>query len=269
MYAEFRMDHGINAAMEDDGRWTSTDPSVRQMLNVAYTPERFSTEAGTPMTIAFYGAVRDWNGTVTKQPPEPKEPRDPGVQEDEETRNVFCPTGEGGGVDPSCGKSSPTGAAFTPEQTSSGLGKLKALPTAEEGYQTFDNAGDQIRMLDVGFAGIGKLYGNRDKEKEDKIAVKMTLSPDKVFYSQSSVIRDAVARKITGTDDKADTWGSGKDLPLVIKDGDNYYLQDGHHRSAAQVLARGAFEARVIEVIGKDRKGKSKYGKPTNAQERL
>ena len=152
------------------------------------------------------------------------------------------------------------------------VGKLNSLPSAEEGYNHFNNEqGDEIRMVEFGFHpspdGL-RIYGLPPQEKIDKFKTSMVLDPitDDLRYAQSSVIRSAVERKIRGNDPQAGKYGAN-DLPFIVKEDGVYYLQNGHHRSAADILLTGKLHAEVIEVVSRGkpnrdwRTGKPKYGK--------
>lgn len=145
---------------------------------------------------------------------------------------------------------------------------LAKLPSAEEGYRTFKNEIDQVRMASVGFrppdektGGSMKLFGNM-KENIEKIGTEMDLDPSEMYYAQSSVTRDGVAKKLTQFEDP-EFLSLG--LPLVVLENGLYFLQIGNHRAAAMALARGKVTAIVIEVTGRDRKGRPTYGKPGGA----
>lgn len=140
------------------------------------------------------------------------------------------------------------------------ISKLNSIPLAEEGYKTFETPEDQIRLKDLGFIGIGKLFGQRlEADKEKKLYTEMILSPDQVHYSQSSVVKDAVHKKIIG-DNSRDFGSNSKELPLTVVEDGVFYLQDGHHRAAAEILKTGKFTTNVIEAVKQGTK--RKYKKP-------
>lgn len=178
------------------------------------------------------------------------------------TVNQFCATGEGGGIDPSCG-SSGRKVVFTDSQKNSALKRLKDLPDAEEGY-THSPFGDasQVRLKSVGFTGTGD--GGQIPEGNE-FYTEMELDPSEVAYVQSSVTRAGVEKKLNGewTDPKHGSSG----LPVVrINENGSKILVDGNHRAVAQVLATGKFRARVTKV--KSKKGtpgryKFKFEKPS------
>ena len=148
------------------------------------------------------------------------------------TGNMFCPTGEGGGIDPSCSPNA----------------KLTSLPEAGPNY--FAQSG-QASLEDLGFKGLGVSYGARGKYGVD--LVEQTLDPSQINFVQSAVSKQIVADKLSG---------SNRDLPVIVKDGNQYHLQEGHHRAAAQVLQTGRVTALVVEVESK-RGGKVKFKTPT------
>lgn len=176
--------------------------------------------------------------------------------------NQFCATGEGGGVDPSCGSSGGK-VAFTESQKNAALERLKDLPDAEEGY-AHSSFGDvsQVRLKSFGFAGTGS--GGVIPEGAE-FYTEMELDPADVRYMQSSVTRAGVEKKLNG--EWADLEYSSSGLPIVRIDEDGTkVLVDGNHRAVAQVLATGKFRARVTKV--KSKKGtpgryKFKFEKPS------
>jgi hypothetical protein len=153
---------------------------------------------------------------------------------------------------------------FTSEQSSSALAKLHSMPEAPEGYRHFDpgfqqsGGPSQIRMKEFGLKGAGTIFGNR-KEKEP--SVEMHLDPKDVHYAQIAVTRHGVAEKLSGKWDNPEFGAKG--LPDVVKRGDEFHLQGGFHRAAAQVLATGKIRAKVTEYIPPtSKRGKGKYVKP-------
>ena len=159
---------------------------------------------------------------------------------------------------------------FSEEQAGVGLSRLKDVPSAEEGYRTFNDDVDQVRMKHLGFHGPGAIKQYPPSDKHYQV---MELSPDKhkMFYTQSSVSRSGVQDKLTGKYE--DPKFATKGLPIFIKDGDEYHLQHGHHRAAADILSTGKVTARVSEIVGRGRptrdlpKGKPKFGKPEGLAE--
>jgi len=147
------------------------------------------------------------------------------------------------------------GGSRSEEDVKQAVGKLDALPSAEEGYKHFDDNVDQIRTLSFGFAGVGALYAPPKKVFE-KHGVEMELNPSEVRYAQISVTREGVKRKLEGNDPQAEEFGA-TGLPEVVLDGGGYILQNGFHRATAEVLLTGKFRATVVE-----RAGKNKYKKP-------
>lgn len=141
------------------------------------------------------------------------------------------------------------GGSRSVEEVKQAIEKLDALPSAEEGYRHFDDDIDQIRTLSFGFAGVGKLFGGIGKTTFTRTGVEMELDPAKVFYGQISVTREGVRRKLTGDDPKAEEFGA-MGLPTVVLENGKYYLQNGFHRAAADVLMMGKFRAVVAERVG-------------------
>lgn len=133
------------------------------------------------------------------------------------------------------------GGQFTASETSIGIARLKEVPEAEEGYRTFDVPDSQIKLLDLGFAPGNKLFGGLPGY-EDKKWVEMLVPLAGVGRGQSSVIRAAVERKLNNEE-------NNDPVSAILSDG-KFYIQAGHHRTVAAVLAgRSHIMARVIEHV--------------------
>ena len=121
------------------------------------------------------------------------------------------------------------------------------MPDAESDLQTFEGRdGPELHLKQIGFQGIGKIFAYPSDRQLSKMGVKMSLSPDRVKYSQSSVVKGHVKTILENGSKTSET-----DPLLVVKEGENYYLQGGHHRAAASILQSGKFTATVIEKVGK------------------
>ncbi len=148
---------------------------------------------------------------------------------------------------------------FSHGEREGGLSKLAAVPDeADQDEHTFKGAGPQVRMKALGFAGMGGIYGGSKKAPHEL----MELDPAKVKYSQGTVIRAGVEKKLGGHFDNAETSAAG--APTAVKVGDEYHLQQGHHRAAAQVLATGKVTAMVTEAVTDRRTKKTTYKKPSS-----
>lgn len=161
--------------------------------------------------------------------------------------NVFCPTGEGGGVDPTC---------------TSAKTKLSQLPDALPEESHFDNQfGPELYLKNLGYKkdGTMRIYGLPSKKTIKDFGVEVLLDPSDVKYGQLSVTKSLVERKIDGEQKAKDSLD--KDI-IVVKDGDNLYQQTGHHRSAAEILKTGKFRAKVIEVESRSKTGKINWKRP-------
>lgn len=149
---------------------------------------------------------------------------------------------------------------FTPEERQKGLSALSKIPdTDDPGYHTFDGVAGQLRTKDVGMKGIGALLPQPGDSKKPVYSL-LTLDPSKVHYTQSSVIRSAVEKKLQGQFDNAETASTGS--PIIVKRNGEYHLQYGHHRAVAQILATGMISARVAELDPKSKRGKAKFLPP-------
>lgn len=157
---------------------------------------------------------------------------------------------------------------FSEDEKKKGQNTLPKIRTeTDEGYHTFKqheigNA-EQIRMKDLGLIGMGRISGNHKSDDHSKYGVHMELDPSQVHYTQSSVIRSAVERKLH---DFSSLEKTHAEAPQVTKINGEYHLQTGHHRAAAQIIATGKIYASVIEQTGKNPK-KPRYKNPTENRE--
>ena len=128
------------------------------------------------------------------------------------TGNAFCATGEGGGVDPSCGSK---------------------LPNLKSAYKEKWDDGTEIEFLESPFSLIkGKVEnptGTQVKQAKEKTVNLLDLQ------GTQKVITDVGLAKPADN-----SYG----LPLVVKSNGIRYIQDGHHR-LTQELLKGNKSARV------------------------
>lgn len=106
------------------------------------------------------------------------------------TENVYCATGEGGGIDPSCGASLPKAKDITQD----GYKISKAIPEKDEQEESFREVADNVKSLgvrEVGLSlfesaaslkGVSKEHLTRIKTVADKIKKTNTINPLVAVY---------------------------------------------------------------------------------------
>jgi len=140
--------------------------------------------------------------------------------------------------------------------------RLAALPNVPGRDQHFSgNYGPEVSMSSIGFAGRGRGFAANAGRDPDKL-VTMTLDPSQVRFTQPTVTRSLLSAKI---DNPSVAGGLDRGPVLVVKDGDEYHLQGGNHRAAAEVLRTGRFTAQVVETAGRDRGGNQLFRRPGEA----
>lgn len=180
------------------------------------------------------------------------------VEEDEEVENRFCPTGVGGGVDPTCPVSSPEGRG-------GGAGKGNGT-TLESVLERVNSAPDWTPHKDDKNAPReavqlrGKMMATPlPVDTSEKLSDKMhhvmatgerkeaEVQVDKIIARQTGVSKDSVKHFIKTEDRKEGSY----DKPVVVKIGSKLYLHDGTHRVSADKLAG----RKTVKVILYSRKG--------------
>lgn len=161
-------------------------------------------------------------------------------------------------TDANCGVGA---GGFQPGNTCAGGGGVKPFSTGERGKalaaldklpveKTKDTQDDPTAdLINLDRLRMGAERGKFFK-KEGRVYAETVIDPKKVkvLSTQDVVDKKAVAEKISG--DFKDL-GTGKvGLPEVVKVGEQYHIQSGHHRAVAQLLARGEITALVTEWDG-------------------
>lgn len=184
----------------------------------------------------------------------------PGEDEDEDVQNRFCPTGPGGGVDPTC-------PVLSPEGREGGAGKGEGT-TKESAIKAVDSAPDWTPHKDDKNAPReavqmrGKMMATPlPVDTSEKLSDKMRhtmdtgerkeveVAVDKIIARQTGVSKDSVKHFIK-TEDRQE---GAYDRPVVVKIGSKLYLHDGTHRVSADKLA-GRKTVRVTLYSRKGRK---------------
>lgn len=121
-----------------------------------------------------------------------------------------------------------------------GESRLKEFPV-EQGSKWFEGRyGDEISLKEIGFiTEKPALYGGYPGIKSPKY-VQMEFQPSQLHVAQSTVTKDLVGKKMRGEWDDLE-------LPLVVKNGNEYYLMSGNHMAVAQYLRDDKITANVIE----------------------
>lgn len=152
------------------------------------------------------------------------------------TKNAFCPTGPGGGKDPTCAPSGANAASAL-----KGLAKLKRADPP-----LHDPSGNRAPYVKVPF----KQVEVADQALRDKLRSKVDgesrvdkVDLDKVTMTQS-VVSKATVEYFIKSGPPPDPYDLS--LPIVVKMGGKSYMYDGHHRAVAEKLQGGkAIRARV------------------------
>lgn len=149
------------------------------------------------------------------------------------THNVFCPTGEGGGIDPSC---SPTG-----QKT---LKVVKETPYINQKYRVSEIEGAIRDSTIMGgsdeWPTSGKWAGFEPTGpgKKGRWPV-LEVNPEKVYTTQDWTVKEKSA-EITGT--------LRKDKPvLLVRHEGRLYIEDGNHRALHALKTDQKLPARVVE----------------------
>lgn len=136
------------------------------------------------------------------------------------TKNVFCPTGEGGGIDPTCGKG---GRVSNPPNP---------IPRVDRETET------RMEMALRKFAGDDTIREFiKFSQTEENVPISLLSSPQTVKNVKSVGYFKEDPKRIDDT----------LPLPLVIQFGNRMILRDGNSRTAAaQELGRDSIKARVV-----------------------
>lgn len=154
--------------------------------------------------------------------------------------NVFCPTGEGGGVDPSCGSTA----------GGSGLTSAVASSRVKDGQSAFTYADAPYDKGNLGIGRAAKLALPIEQVPIEKLrTVQRTVSPAKVEYFLKGGASPAVGEPMAP---------GSKFLnigPWAVKTPDGtYYLEDGNTRGSA--LAIQGAQTMPLKVVEIDSSGK-------------
>ena len=150
------------------------------------------------------------------------------------------------------------------EAAHSKLASLEAVPNEEMFFKNPDK--EEVRLVDIGFGKHGKVYHLEDSDKAKIRRQRVDL--DDIGKGQPNVQRSGVRRAIDmALDSDQDL---AKKVPLIVHEDGVDYVQDGHHRTCAMILAgRNSMIAdRVVHKDGKFYVPKQhRLGKPSQTNQ--
>lgn len=136
---------------------------------------------------------------------------------------------------------------FSDEEHKSATEKLKSLDSVPRKEIFFKNPDkEEVFLKDVGFKDHGRVYHLEDGDKKKIRRIKIDIT--KIGKGQPTAQREGIQRAI----DIAHTKDTGKaeNVPMVVKENGVYYVQDGHHRVSAHLLAGRT--NMVVDAVDKD-----------------
>lgn len=123
---------------------------------------------------------------------------------------------------------------FTDEEHQKATEKLNSLPEVPRKEIFFKNPDKkEVFLKHVGYKEHGRVYHLDDNDKSKIRRVKIFLNG--IGKGQPTCQKDGIQRAIDIAHEK-DT-GKAEKVPLVVKENGVYYVQDGHHRVSAHLLA--------------------------------
>jgi hypothetical protein len=135
---------------------------------------------------------------------------------------------------------------FSEEEHSTALSNLKDLPTVPKKEIFFKNPDkEEVFLTDVGFKEHGRVYHVDDSDKKRIRRIRIDLK--NIGKGQPTAQREGVHRAISIAYEK-DT-GKAEKVPLVVKENGTFYVQDGHHRVSAHLLA--GRKTMIVDAIDK------------------
>lgn len=151
--------------------------------------------------------------------------------------NSFCPTGEGGGIDPTCGKNAQSRLDSESRVTRGGVPKKDGewiknpIPRTEGNLET---------DMEVALSKDAKEAGVSMKEYLKTMATEETVSVELLKSGQGIIDPKSVAHFIKSPP---------SELPLIVQYGPHLIVRDGNTRIAAQILGgKERIKARVLFV---------------------
>lgn len=155
-------------------------------------------------------------------------------------KKAFCPTGPGGGVDPSCGSGG--GGGLSAGEKQQAKDRLASIPDQDDDPGT-------ISSHAVFPKRTGKMFILADPKKKQQISTEVLLSD--LTPTQYHIPRKGLGAYIDSMPDET---------PLVVRVEGNMYIQAGHTRLGAQALAgRTTAKVRFAEYIPRSGSDKGRY----------
>lgn len=137
---------------------------------------------------------------------------------------------------------------LTDEEYKRATDKLASLPNVPDHEIFFKNKEKpEVNLKKIGYQDHGRVYHLTDVEKNMARRVEVPL--ECIGRSQPNCQREGIQRAIDRAReediDKSDF------IPFIVKEDGVYYVQDGHHRTSAMMLAgRPTMIANVVEKRG-------------------
>jgi len=124
------------------------------------------------------------------------------------------------------------------------LAALEDVPKKEIFFKNPDKK--EVFLKDVGFKDHGRVYHLEDSHKNKIRRVKISI--EDIGKGQPTAQREGIQRAIDIAHEK-DT-GKAEKVPMVVKENGTYYVQDGHHRVSAHLLA--GRKTMIVDAVDKD-----------------
>lgn len=124
------------------------------------------------------------------------------------------------------------------------LADLPAVPKKEIFFKNPDKG--EVFLTDVGFKEHGRVYHLDDTDKKKIRRIRISL--EGIGKGQPTAQREGIQRAIDIAHEK-DT-GKAEKVPMVVKENGTFYVQDGHHRISAHLLA--GRKTMIVDAIDKD-----------------
>lgn len=138
---------------------------------------------------------------------------------------------------------------FSDEEHAEATERLKSLTSVPRKEIFFKNPDkEEVFLKDVGFKDHGRVYHLNDGDKKKIRRIKINIT--QIGKDQPTAQREGIQRAIDIAHEK-DT-GKAEKVPLVVKEHGTYYVQDGHHRVSAHLLA--GRKSMVVDAVDKDGK---------------
>lgn len=150
---------------------------------------------------------------------------------------------------------------FSDEEKNAAIEKLNSLEKVPKHEIFFKNPDkDEVFLKDVGFGSHGRVYHLEDGDKAKIRRVRIDL--EGIGKGQPTAQIAGIQRAIEIAAEK-DTNKEEK-VPMIVKENGTYYVQDGHHRVCAHLLA-----GRKSMVVDMTEKRGDKFYVPDRFEDRI